>query len=81
MFESWVTRRIFGPQRDEIIEDWRKLRNEEPHNSYSSPNIITMTKSRTRWTGPVARVGENISACRVSVGKPEDRQTTRKIYT
>jgi hypothetical protein len=38
-------RRIFGPMRDEITADWRKLRNEELHNSYFSPNIIRIIKS------------------------------------
>jgi hypothetical protein len=46
VFENRVLRRIFGPRRDEVTGDWRKLRNEELHNLYSSPNIITMIKSR-----------------------------------
>jgi hypothetical protein len=53
-----VLRRIFGPKRDEVTGDWRKLHNEELHNLYSSPNIIRKTKSRRiRWTGHVARMG------------------------
>jgi hypothetical protein len=48
---------IFGPKRDEVTGDWRKLHNEELHNLYSSPNIIRMIKSRrTSWAGPVARM-------------------------
>jgi hypothetical protein len=46
MFENRVLRRIFGPRRDEVMGDWRKLNNEKLHNLYSSPNIIRMIKSR-----------------------------------
>jgi hypothetical protein len=57
VFENRVLRRIFGPRRDEVTRDWRKLHNEELHNLYSSPNIITMIKSRTmRWAGHVVRI-------------------------
>jgi hypothetical protein len=44
VFENRVLRRIFGPKRDEVIGDRRKLRNEKLHNLYSSPNIIRMVK-------------------------------------
>jgi hypothetical protein len=47
--------RIFGPKRDEVIGDWRKLHNEELHNLYCSPSIIRITKSRRmRWAGHLA---------------------------
>jgi hypothetical protein len=45
VFEDRVLRRIFGPRRDEVTGDWRKLHNEELHNVYSSPNIIRMIKA------------------------------------
>jgi hypothetical protein len=52
-----VIRRIFGPKRDEVTGGWRKLHNEELHNLYSSPSIISMIKSRRmKWEG---RVGTN----------------------
>jgi hypothetical protein len=55
--EKWVLR-IFGPTRDEVMEGWKKLHNEEVHNLYSSPSIIRMTKPRRmRWAGHVARMG------------------------
>jgi hypothetical protein len=46
VFENRVLRRIFGPRKDEVTGDWRKLHNEELHNLYSSPNIIRIIKSR-----------------------------------
>jgi hypothetical protein len=56
-------RRIFGPKRDEVTGDWRKLHNDELHNLYFSPNIIRMIKSRRmRWAGQVARMGETRNA-------------------
>jgi hypothetical protein len=59
VFENRVLRRIFGPKRDEVTGEWRKLHNEDLHNLYSSPDIIRQVKSRRmRWTGHVARMGE-----------------------
>jgi hypothetical protein len=58
VFENRVLRRIFGPRRDEMTGDWRKLHNEELHNFYSSSNIIRMKKSRRmRRARNVARMG------------------------
>jgi hypothetical protein len=59
VFENRVLKRIFGPKRDEVTEDWEKLHSEELHNFYSSPDIIRQVKSRRmRWAGHAARMGE-----------------------
>jgi hypothetical protein len=46
VFENRVLRRIFGPKRDEVTREWRKLHNEELRDLYSSPSIIRIIKSR-----------------------------------
>jgi hypothetical protein len=61
--ENRVLRRIFGPKRDKMTGDWRKLRNEELHNLYSSPNMNRMIWSRRMgWAGHVAIMGEKRNA-------------------
>jgi hypothetical protein len=61
MFEKWLLRRLFGPKREYLIEEWRQLHNEDPHNPNSSPSthITMMTKSKgVKWTEHVARTGK-----------------------
>jgi len=67
--------RIFGPRRDEVTGEWRRLHNEELSDLYCSPNIVRVLKSRRmRWSGLVARMGEERGVYRVLVGKPEGRR-------
>ena len=75
VFENMVLRRIFGPRREEVNGEWRRLHNEELNDLYSSPNTVRVIKSRRmRWAGHVARMGEKNGVYRVLVGKPEGRR-------
>jgi hypothetical protein len=75
VFENMVLRRKFGPRRDEVTGDWRRLHNEELNDLYSSPNIVRVIKlRRMRWAGQVARMGEERGVYRVLVGKPEGKR-------
>jgi hypothetical protein len=66
---------MFGPKRYEVTGGWRKLRNEELHNVYSSPYIISFVKSRRmRWAGHVAHMGEKMNAYKILVGNPEGKR-------
>jgi len=68
-FENRALRKIFGPKRDEITVEWRKLHNEELNDLYSSPNTVRVIKSRRmRWVGHVAHMGERRGVHRVLVG-------------
>jgi len=76
VFENRVLRRVFGPRRDEVTEEGRKLHKEELGDLYSLPNIVRVVKSRRMgWVGHVARMGEGRGVYRVLVGKPEGQRT------
>jgi len=75
VFENRVLRSVFGPKRDEVTGELRKLHNEELSDLNSLPNIVQMVKSRRmRWAGHVAHMGEGRGVYRVLVGKPEGKR-------
>ena len=72
VFKNRVLRCIFGPRRDGVTGEWRKIHNEEFNDLYSSPNIVRVKKSRRlRWAGHVARMEEGRGVHKVLVGKPD----------
>ena len=73
MFENMVLRRIFGPRRDKVTGEWRRLHNEELNDLYCSPNIVRVIRSRRmRWAGHMARMGEERGMYR-PLGRPKRR--------
>jgi len=75
VFENRVLRRIFGPRRDEVTGEWRRLHNEELNDLHSSPYVVRVIKSRRmRWVGHVARMGEERGVYKVLVRKPEGKR-------
>jgi hypothetical protein len=74
-----VLRKLFGPKRDEVTGEWRRLHNEDRYDLYSSSNIIRVIKSEImRWVGHVARMGERRGAYRILVGISEGKITFRR---
>ena len=75
LFANRVLRRIFGPRRDKVTGEWRKLNNEELNDLHSSPSIVRVVKwRRMRWARHVARMGERRGVYRVLVVKPEGKR-------
>ena len=79
VFENRVLRKVFGPKRDEVTGEWRRLHNEELNDLYSLPNIVRVVKSRRmRWAGHVARMEEDRGVHSVFVGKPEGKKSLER---
>jgi len=79
VFGNRVLRGIFGPKRDEVTGEWRKLHNEELNDLYCSPNIVRVMQSgRIKRAWLVARMGEKRVVYRVLVGKPEGKSRLAK---
>jgi hypothetical protein len=77
VFENRVLRRIFGPKRDDVNGEWRKLYNKELRDLYSSRSIIRIIKSRRmRWARHVARIGKKRNTYRLLMGEPEGKMPT-----
>jgi hypothetical protein len=72
--ENRVLRKIFGPKRNEVTGEWRRLHNEEPYNLNSSTNILVFKSRRMRWAGHVTHTGERRGAYRGLVRKPEEKK-------
>jgi hypothetical protein len=72
IFKNRMLRRIFGPRRDEVTGEWRRLHNKELYALHSSPDITWVIKSRRlRWAGHAACMGLRRGAYKALVGKPE----------
>jgi hypothetical protein len=77
--ENRVLRRVFGPKRDKVKGEWRKLHNEELSDVYPLPNILGVVKSgRMRWAGHVVLMREERGVYRALVGKPEGERPRRR---
>jgi hypothetical protein len=74
VFENRVLRRIFGPTRDKVTEECRKVHNEKLNDLYSSPTVRVIKSRRMRWAGHLARMGKGKFVYRVLVGKPEGKR-------
>ena len=82
MFENRVLRRVFGPKRDEVRGEWRKLHNEELRYLYSLLKIVRVVKSRRmRWAGHVARMGGGERCAQGSGGETRGKEISGETQT
>jgi hypothetical protein len=76
VFENGVLGKVFGPKKDEVPGEWRRLRNKELCDRYSTPNYIRVMKlRRMRWAGYAARMGDSRGVFRILVGRSDGRRT------
>jgi hypothetical protein len=75
VFENRVLRRIFGPKVDGVTGEWKRLRNEELPDLYSSPNTVRLIKSRIKWAEHLTHMDEGTGEYRILVRKPEIRRS------
>jgi hypothetical protein len=73
VFENRVLRRIFGPKKDDVTGQWRKLHSEELHDLFSLPGVIRMIKLRMSWARYVALMRDKRNAYRLLMGNPKER--------
>jgi len=82
VFENGVQGKIFGPKKDEVKEEWRKLLNEELNDLYCSPKFVRVIKSRRKGlAGHVARTGERRGAYKILVGRCEGKRQISTTQT
>ena len=74
VFGNGVLRRIFGPKRDEVPGEWRKLHNEKLNDLYCSPNSVSDKIKKNEMGGACGANGEGRGVYRVLVGKPEGKR-------
>ena len=78
VLENRVLRRIYGPKRNEVTGEWRKLHNEEVNDLYSSPNIVRLIKLRREMGGACSAYGGEKRRIQGLVGKPEGMRPLRR---
>ena len=72
--ENRVLRRVFGPKREEVTGEWKKLYNKELNDLYLSPSTVWVKSRRMGWVGHVVCMGESRSVYRILMGKPDGRR-------
>jgi len=72
--ENRILRKIFGPEREQVVGHWKRVYNVELHNMYASPNIMGIKSRRIRRMGHVAHMVEMRNSYKTLVRKPEGKR-------